>query len=80
MNQQEEEKIKECVLRLFDLNNKALFLAKSECPGSVAIKKLTGEISNFGFQCFNDLDSLIQKPKSGGMSADRFVHSPIMGG
>lgn len=80
MNQQEEAKIKECVLRLFDLNNKALFLATGECPGAAAIKKFTGEISDLGFQCFKDLNDLIQESKPDGMSVDHFVHSPIMGG
>ena len=80
MTHQEQEKIIEVIHLLFDLNNKALFLAKEELFGDLK-KQLAEQISNIGFQCFNKLNDLIQKqPTSEGMSVDDFVHTPLMGG
>lgn len=81
MNQQEEIKIIEVIHHLFDLNNKALFLVKAEkCPGEKITKELLSLISELGYQCFNELNNLVQYSKPKVLTVDEFVHTPGMGG
>ena len=80
MTQQEKEKIIEIIHLLFNLNNKALFLSKGECPGVEKMKQFTQEIDEQGCQCFNILNDLIRNSKPEIMTVDDFIHTPPMGG
>lgn len=80
MDSKEKEKVVEVIHLLFDLNNKALFLAKGECPGINKVKQLLTQISEQGYQCFNILNDLVRNSKPEIMTVDEFVHKPLMGG